>query len=199
LFSCTSGISHLLVHSRSVVHGDLSSLRGLIRVDIVHTYTSNIQANVPIRANGRAYIADLGLSRLLTALGGSTFATSYQAKGILRWAAPELFHLNVQVSGDEDNPPRIPPTPRSDIYSFGGIMLQVLTGKIPYHYYPRDGRILFALSQGETPKRPSGALVTDRQWTSIERCWMSVESRPSDDEVVGFTKNELVQVVLPQG
>ncbi|KIJ10920.1 hypothetical protein PAXINDRAFT_16143 [Paxillus involutus ATCC 200175] len=164
------GLQYL--HSQSVVHGDLSG------------------GNVLIRANGRACIADFGLSTLLTELGGSTFATSFQARGTLRWAAPELY-LNDQTSGDEENPPRVPPTPRSDIYSFGGIMLQVLTGKIPYHYYPRDERVLLALSQGETPRRPSGALATDRQWSLIERCWTSVESRPSDDEIVEFTENEL--------
>ncbi|KIJ07555.1 hypothetical protein PAXINDRAFT_54636, partial [Paxillus involutus ATCC 200175] len=89
--------------------------------------------NVFIRTSGRACFADFGVSTLLTAFGVTTFATSYQAKGTLRWAAPELLYLNVRVSGDEDNPPRVPPTPWSDIYSFGGIMLQVLTGKIPHH------------------------------------------------------------------
>ncbi|KAF9219700.1 hypothetical protein BS17DRAFT_788969 [Gyrodon lividus] len=62
--------------SRSVVHGDLSGL------------------NVLMHGNGRACIADFGLSMLLNELGGSTFSTSFQARGTLRWAAPELLHLN---------------------------------------------------------------------------------------------------------
>ncbi|KIJ10913.1 hypothetical protein PAXINDRAFT_16135 [Paxillus involutus ATCC 200175] len=156
------------------------------------------QSNVLVHDNGRACIADFGLSTLLTELEGSSFSTSFHARGTLRWAAPELLSLNVHVSGDEENIPQVPPTPRSDTYAFGGIMLQVLTGKIPYHYYPRDERVLLALSRGETPKRPSGAMVTDRRWAFIERCWTSVESRPSDDEIVEFAKNELVQVVLPR-
>ncbi|KIJ10918.1 hypothetical protein PAXINDRAFT_85289 [Paxillus involutus ATCC 200175] len=189
-----------ILHSRSVVHGDLSGVRGLISIGCIHTHTSNTQLNVLIRANGRACIADFGLSTLLTALGGSIFATTSPVGGTLRWTAPELLYLNVQVSGDEESIPRVLPTPRSDIYSFGTIMLQVLTGRIPYHYYPRDDRVWFALSQGEIPKRPSRTLVTDRQWSFMQWCWNPVGatgSRPCGDDVVEFIRNELVRDTLP--
>ncbi|KAF8842623.1 kinase-like protein [Paxillus ammoniavirescens] len=185
----------LLVHSQTVVHGDLSG------------------SNVLIYGNGRACIADFGLSTLLTALGEPTFSTSFKGKGTLRWAAPELFHLNAYVPGDEENLPRDPPTPQSDIYSFGGIMLQVcdylalpilvpqLRSGVDWKNtvsLPHDERVLIALSQGETPKRPSGGLITDDRRSSTERCWSSVDARPSDDEVVGFTRNEPTQCMLPQ-
>ncbi|KIJ09885.1 hypothetical protein PAXINDRAFT_86829, partial [Paxillus involutus ATCC 200175] len=150
--------------------------------------------NVLIRANGRACIADFGLSTLLTALGESTFATSFQAKGTVRWGSPELLCLNVEVSEDEEDLPTVLPTPQSDTYSFGGIMLQILTGKIPYHYYRRDQPVLIALSKGEIPKRPSRTLVTDKQWLFMQWCWNPLDatgSRPSDEEVVEFIKNEL--------
>ncbi|KIJ10915.1 hypothetical protein PAXINDRAFT_101856 [Paxillus involutus ATCC 200175] len=181
-YSRSSEISYLTVHSRSVVHGDLSG------------------SNVLIGANGRACIADFGLSTLLTAFGGSTFGSTSPAAGTLRWTAPELLYLNVEPSGDEENIPRVPPTPRSDIYSFGAIMLQVLTGKIPYHYYPREDRVWFALSQGEIPKRPSRTLVTDDQWSFMQWCWNpfdATHSRPSDDDIVEFTRNELARDLLP--
>ncbi|KIK92336.1 hypothetical protein PAXRUDRAFT_147566, partial [Paxillus rubicundulus Ve08.2h10] len=170
------GLQYL--HSQSVVHGDLSG------------------SNVLIRANGRACIADAGLSTLLTALGGPTFVTSFTRRGTLRWAATEL--LDLELPEDEENLPQVIPTPGSDIYSFGGIMLQVLTGKVPYHYYSRDEWVLLVRSKGETPKRPDEALVTQRQWAFIERCWASVESRPSSDESVEFAGNELIQTVSCQ-
>ncbi|KAF8839132.1 kinase-like protein, partial [Paxillus ammoniavirescens] len=165
-----------IVHFRSVVHGDLSG------------------ANVLIHADGRACISDFGLSTLLTEVGGSTFATSRQAEGTLRWTAPEL--LNPQVPQSEENPPPIVPMPHSDVYSFGRIVLQILTGKVPYYYYNRDMQVLYAISQGITPQRPSQALVTDRQWSFIQRCWApldAVESdpRPCDDDIVEFIRQEL--------
>ncbi|KIJ12551.1 hypothetical protein PAXINDRAFT_14630 [Paxillus involutus ATCC 200175] len=101
------------------------------------------------------------MSTLLTELGGPTFATFLHAGGALRWAAPEL--LDLRVSETEENSSEVVPTPRSDIHSFGGIMLQVLTGKVLYHYYSRETQVLHAISKGEIPKRPNQALVTDRQ------------------------------------
>ncbi|KAF9232252.1 kinase-like domain-containing protein, partial [Melanogaster broomeanus] len=178
--SCSHEISCVTVHSQSVVHGDLSGVR----------------SNVLIDDKGRACITDFGLSMLLTELGGSTFATSVQAGGTLRWAAPENLHLNTA-----ENIPKVSPTTRSDIYSFGRIMLQVLTGKIPYHYYPVDARVVLAISQGEDPQRPDLAEVTDRRWAFIQECWSTVDegqSRPSDEEVVEFTRDELVQMALSQ-
>jgi hypothetical protein len=74
---------------------------------------------------------------------------------------------------------------------------QVLTGKIPYHYYIREPQVLSAISKGMIPKRPGRELVTDRQWTFMQRCWMPVdgdESRPDDDEIVEFSVQELVEI-----
>ncbi|KAF9228825.1 kinase-like protein [Gyrodon lividus] len=176
---CDVAMGLRCLHSRFVVHGDLSGM------------------NVLIRDNGRACIADFGLFMFFTE---SKVSNSFQARGALQWAAPELLCLNFR-SGDEENLPKAPPTPRSDIYSFGRIMLQILTGEIPFHYYARDEEVLIALSQGEAPKRPSQALITDNRWSFIQRCWTSVdesELRPSDDEIVEFTRSELGQSVYPQ-
>lgn len=51
-------------------------------------------------------------------------ASTYQAKGTLRWIAPELFDIRGPENGDE-GAPKIFPTSESDIYSFAGIMLHV--------------------------------------------------------------------------
>ncbi|KAF8839148.1 kinase-like protein, partial [Paxillus ammoniavirescens] len=105
-----AGLQYL--HSRSVVHGDLSG------------------SNVLVDGNERACISDFGLSTLLTQLGGSTFATSNQSPGTLRWAAPELLEFH-EAEGEE-NPPHIIPSPGSDVYSFGRIMLQVCPISTPF-------------------------------------------------------------------
>ncbi|KAF8838103.1 hypothetical protein BDN67DRAFT_982753 [Paxillus ammoniavirescens] len=48
----------------------------------------------------------------------------FWARGKLRWAATEL--LDLELPEDEENPPqsKVVPTPGSDIYSFGEIVLQ---------------------------------------------------------------------------
>ncbi|KAF8122546.1 kinase-like domain-containing protein [Boletus edulis] len=173
LSNVASGLHYL--HSQSVVHGDLSG------------------SNILIRENGIACIADFGLSTLLTELGSPTFATSFRARGTLRWTAPELLDLEVPENGMEEESP-LAPTTQSDVYSFGGIVLQILSGKVPYHYYTREAQVVHAVSRGMTPRRPSCALVTERRWVFIQRCWSTVEivqSCPSSEEIVVFTEEEL--------
>ncbi|KAF8840941.1 kinase-like protein [Paxillus ammoniavirescens] len=170
-----AGLQYL--HSQSIVHGDLSG------------------SNVLVDANGRACISDFGLSTTLTELGGSSYATSSHAGGNLRWTAPEL--LDLHVLDDEGNPLHVVPRPLSDVYSFGRIMLQVLTGKVPYHYYTSDGRVLSAILQGIIPMRPNAPLVTDRQWRFMQQCWMPMDAgelRPRADEIVEFARQELVAI-----
>ncbi|KAH0833897.1 kinase-like domain-containing protein [Lanmaoa asiatica] len=169
------------VHSQSVVHGDLSG------------------SNVLIEANGKACIADFGLSTILDEIG-STFATSSTGKprGTLRWAAPEML----DPPNHEDVKTRhTGPTMKSDIYSFGSIMLQVcdvarialpftlmthtcdseqiLSGKVPYYYYLRDVQVVAAIVRGETPTQPDDPRVTENRWRFIQRCWSPVRERCS--------------------
>ncbi|KAF8839145.1 kinase-like protein [Paxillus ammoniavirescens] len=170
-----AGLQYL--HSRSVVHGDLSG------------------SNVLIDSNGRACISDFGLSTLLTQPGGSTFPPSQQRPGTLRWTAPELFDLPEPCGQDEL--PQIVPSPRSDVYSFGRMMLQILTGKVPFHYWTNEIQVMHAISRGVIPQRPRLELVTDRQWSFMQRCWMPLdggELRPCVDEIVEFVRQELVHI-----
>ncbi|KIJ14351.1 hypothetical protein PAXINDRAFT_100093 [Paxillus involutus ATCC 200175] len=167
-----AGLQYL--HSQCIVHGDLSG------------------SNVLIDGNETACISDFGLSTLLTKLGGSTYPTSSHAGGTLRWTVPDL--LDLQVPDDEET---LVPRPLSDVYSFGRIMLQVLTGKVPYYYYVSEGKVLSAILQGIIPMRPNPPLVTDRQWGFMQQCWMPVdvgESRPHADEIVEFARRELVEL-----
>ncbi|KAF8129314.1 kinase-like domain-containing protein [Boletus edulis] len=164
LNNVASGLQYL--HSCSVVHGDLSG------------------SNVLIHESGRACIADFGLSMLLTELGASTFATSFHTRGTLRWAAPELLDIEIPVDDMHRESPRVTPVTQSDVYSFGSVMLQILSGKVPYHYYMREMQVMHAISRGMTPTRPSSLLVTERRWMFIQRCWSVVDTRlrPSDHD-----------------
>lgn len=62
-----------------------------------------------------AVLSDFGLSRLMMELSLSTgLTTSDGPKGTHNYMAPELF---------EDERPR--PTPKSDVFAFGGLLLAV--------------------------------------------------------------------------
>lgn len=60
-----------------------------------------IQSNILIKKNGCAWITDFGLPTLLTELEGLTFATSFHARGTIRWMAPELLDLSMSDEAKE--------------------------------------------------------------------------------------------------
>ncbi|KAG1726257.1 kinase-like domain-containing protein [Suillus paluster] len=149
-------------HSNPVVHGDLTG------------------TNVLIGSDGTAYLADFGLSGTLTKLPGMTYLAKMSCRpGAVRWTAPELF-------SEEESDSAI--TTQSDIYSFGGIILQVLTGKVPWPHLNREAAILRkVIIEGEIHPRPDDDRVTDQQWNFMTRCWSQTPTnRPPAEEALQF-------------
>jgi len=176
-----SGLQYL--HSQSIIHGDISG------------------ANILVHDSGRACVADFGLSFVAIDIQESSLALTYQIKGTLCWTAPELFgtpELEDGGGNEDRGTPKTFPTAQSDVYSFGGIMFQVLTGKRPYHHLSRDQMVVLAISRGNHPKRPaSTAVVTDDQWAFMMQCWSFVATdRPSDAEMVAFVLEQLRESTL---
>ncbi|KIJ09096.1 hypothetical protein PAXINDRAFT_172637 [Paxillus involutus ATCC 200175] len=155
LFDIASGLRYL--HSQSVVHGAL------------HGH------NVLVDENGRACLTDFGLSVILQDFPGTSYLKSGVC-GALRYADPELVrrvHVDLQV---------VYPTKPSDVYSFGGLTLYVLTGKQPY-----EGIGAFLLSttilRGDRPPLPVS--ISPQFKSLIQRCWSPKEStRPSAEDII---------------
>ncbi|KAG1727215.1 kinase-like domain-containing protein [Suillus lakei] len=108
-------------------------------------------ANILIDEGGHARLIDFGLSTLVRPLLGQSYlaATSIQP-GAIRYAAPELF-----LSDDVCDLP----LEKTDIYSFGCVMFQILSGRHPWSEVKSEKpelRIVILMSQGRSPKRPNG-------------------------------------------
>ncbi|OAX34501.1 kinase-like protein [Rhizopogon vinicolor AM-OR11-026] len=164
LTSCFN--SSLAVHANNVIHGDLTG------------------PNVLIHSDGTACLADFGLSLVYSEVA-TTSAASWTSSlhGNIRWLAPELF-------GDPEDELPVRPSKYSDIYSFGGIMLQVLSSKIPY-YYLGEAALIQRIGNGIKPLRARYPSVSDKYWRFISLCWADVvESRPSVEEVVEWIVDE---------
>ncbi|KAJ3572232.1 hypothetical protein NP233_g3214 [Leucocoprinus birnbaumii] len=144
------GIKYL--HEKETVHGDIKG------------------ANILVLPNSSACIADFGLSTVVDeSIIRWTSTLTRKNGGTLRWEAPEL--LDDLPDGD---PPK--PTFKSDIYSIGSTMYEILTGRIPYHEFLREPIVLRKIVGGVSPTKPSIAEMealelTEEVWNLIEECW----------------------------
>jgi serine/threonine protein kinase len=165
----SAGLRYL--HSENVMHGDITG------------------ANILIDKGGHARLIDFGLSTIIQPLLGQSHlvATSIRP-GAIRYAAPELvlsddaFDLNL--------------VEKADIYSFGCVMLEVLSARPPWSEIicPRvEFRIVVMIAEGHRPQRPDGhPIIMDSDWNFIQKCLQSgPEFRPSADQVLDFVMHRL--------
>ncbi|KAJ7267294.1 hypothetical protein C8J57DRAFT_363158 [Mycena rebaudengoi] len=149
------------LHHNHVVHGDLKAI------------------NILVTPSRRACIADFGLSSIADVMTlRFTHSTMIAKGGTTRWQAPEL------LSGEHPN------HYGSDVYAFGCVCYEVLTGKAPFYEIQRDVAIIMKVIAGERPSRPisgSGAdpLLMNSLWTLLQDCWApNAENRPQATQIV---------------
>ncbi|KAF9265231.1 kinase-like protein [Marasmius fiardii PR-910] len=164
LVQIASGVSYLHNFIPPVVHGDLKA------------------GNVLIDSQGQAIITDFGLSKIMSdhiSSIGIRKPTSFFA-GSTRWMAPELVHAQA-----EDK--KIQVTTYSDIYAYGAVCIEVITGQLPYPYRTNDFSVVLDIIQGIKPYqrtmvlsqisalsfRECGSGVTSNElfWNVVEACW----------------------------
>ncbi|KAF8841068.1 kinase-like protein [Paxillus ammoniavirescens] len=163
LCEVASGLRY--IHHEGVVHGDLTG------------------SNILLDQHGRIFIADFGLAFVYIELDESTSVPSHVCAP--QWAASELF-----VHPDRELP-RLIPTTKSDIYSFGCIMWQVLSGQIPFPN-KSSSQVIILKFEGKDPldERPESLEV--EHWEFLQSSWLKqVEARPSAEEAFAFVEGQL--------
>jgi serine/threonine protein kinase len=103
--------------------------------------------------DGKIYpaIGDLGLCKPLNKVNDER-----NIIGIMPYMAPELFR-------------GLGNTKASDIYSFGIIMWEILTGERPYKDQPHDINLAFKILDGLRPTIPEG--TPDNYCNLMQKCW----------------------------
>ncbi|XP_073101059.1 uncharacterized protein [Elaeis guineensis] len=123
-------------------------------------------SNLLVDKNWTVKVGDFGLSRLKY----ETYLTTKTGKGTPQWMAPEVLRNE-------------PSDEKSDVYSYGVILWELVTEKIPWdnlNSMQVIGAVGFMNQRLELPKD------LDSQWGSIiESCWQSEPRlRPSFQELV---------------
>jgi serine/threonine protein kinase len=105
-------------------------------------------ANIRIDENGEPHVLDFGLAKVARGVEEASLMTlTGQFMGSLPWASPEQA---------EANPTKI--DIRTDVYSLGVILYQMLTGKFPYEVAGNMRDVLDRIMKAE-PARPSTVRV----------------------------------------
>ncbi|CAN1195071.1 Serine/threonine-protein kinase EDR1 [Linum perenne] len=164
-----NGYHELFSNSQSAVISPTPQARGM---NYLHHYNPPIihrdlkSSNLLVDKNWTVKVGDFGLSRLKH----ETYLTTKTGKGTPQWMAPEVLRNE-------------PSDEKSDIYSFGVILWEIATEKIPWdtlNSMQVIGAVGFMNQRLEIPKD------VDPRWSSIiESCWLSdPSSRPSFQELL---------------
>jgi hypothetical protein len=138
------------LHQKKVVHRDLKSTNILVKCD---EHDGHVYAKV----------ADFGLSK--TKESSCTYSNLTMDQGTTRWMAPELFgnfdqSVPIQVCQETQHPSlsneqisrRYPF--KVDIYSFGMVCYEILTGNIPFHNIIAMTELRTKIKDGLRPDLP---------------------------------------------
>ena len=171
LLQIAEGMDYL--HRRRVLHRDLKSANilvkcvKLVRVEFVH-----------------AKVADFGISK--TKERSITIHHPTWNRGTTRWMAPELIRANqYQTAGNSDNNvdngfamyPFL-----SDVFSFGMVCYEILTGNIPFAVVSQPNKVKKMITEGERPPLPPHCPPGLASMT--KKCWRAEpKERPSFAEI----------------
>jgi serine/threonine protein kinase len=153
------GMAHL--HSKNIVHGDLKPGNLLIRK--LEGEGQQVQVAV----------SDFGLSSIscvtLCSATMAAQATQSSSTGLSLWYSPPELLDNCSSKK----------TPAGDVYAFGIILFEILTGQLPYSVSQYDV-VLKNVLEGTRPAVPDGAQLPQGCQELMASCWdADPAARPS--------------------
>ncbi|KAF9641863.1 kinase-like protein, partial [Thelephora ganbajun] len=164
LYGAAQGLEYL--HGANLTHGDLKG------------------ANI-LMSNGtppRACLADFGFMTMVLDPNQPMSCSAQLEGGTVTFMSPELLmpsHFGIKDSV---------PTPQADVYAFGLVIYQVLTGELPFRHIRQTELGYSLITKGLRPDKPKNAAAigfSDSLWDFVERCWRgNRDLRPKVLEVV---------------
>ncbi|KAG8719924.1 Checkpoint kinase 2 [Ceratobasidium sp. 394] len=143
-------------------------------------------SNIMIDANGSVKLSLMN-SEPYIAFGrqpAPTPAYSSNWPKVSRWWSPDVFNNRVMLSRVEN-----------DIWAFGCVMLEVLTGTLPYSTFQEDESLVRHIQAGNTPDsglRRSSTLKLRKD--VVRRCWAT--PRPTTAHILNVLCDHLSREVL---
>ncbi|XP_009355586.2 serine/threonine-protein kinase STY46 [Pyrus x bretschneideri] len=122
-------------------------------------------ANLLMDENEVVKVADFGVARVISQSGVMTAET-----GTYRWMAPEVIEHK-------------PYDHKADVFSFGVVLWELLTGKLPYEYLTPLQAAVGVVQKGLRPTIPKN--TPPKLAELLEKCWQQdPKSRPDFLEII---------------
>lgn len=136
------------------------------------------QANILVNDDGTPCLADFGLSA--TCKNGASLTSALDGGGTIRWMAVEQFRRESGGPASSHGKGVVATEP-TDKWSFGMVVLELLTGDMPFPEIPADGAVMLALLDGKRPQRPGRAAarrgLSSVLWQWMHQCWSAHPSQ----------------------
>ncbi|KAF8506329.1 kinase-like domain-containing protein [Gautieria morchelliformis] len=149
-----------MAHGLAYMHG-----KGLVHGDIK-------SANVMIDEHGHPRLIDFGLAHFVDTHVDVDLPEGFS----VRWCAPELLQ------------PGAVSTPSSDVYAFASTVLELLSGRVPYHTL-KEWVVISEVMNGIPPSsfcgdffslpRVQGLVGAEALWELLQSCWLDAARRPN--------------------
>ncbi|GFY82038.1 leucine-rich repeat protein kinase family protein [Actinidia rufa] len=174
----------------NIILGTAKSLAHLHQMNIIHYNLKS--SNILIDTSGEPKVADFGLARLLPML--DRYVLSSKIQSALGYMAPEFACRTVKI------------TEKCDVYGFGVLVLEVVTGKRPVEYTEDDVVVLCdmvreALEQSDTEDcvdgRMQGKFPADEAIPVIKLGLICTSQVPSNRPDMGEVVNILELIRCP--
>ncbi|KDQ06582.1 hypothetical protein BOTBODRAFT_121337, partial [Botryobasidium botryosum FD-172 SS1] len=174
LAQIAQGLEYMHTRDPPIVHGDLKA------------------NNILISDDGSACLSDFGLSRTHVDSGSEATATLAASSQAAQAPAPAqitmAYHANFRWGAPEVLLDGACRTPASDIYSLGRLVVELLTGDVPFPGLA-DRAIILHVAAGRYDRPEDSDAVAcgldDEMWALILECWdRDPLKRPSASRVV---------------
>ncbi|QRV98719.1 cytochrome P450 family protein [Ceratobasidium sp. AG-Ba] len=156
------GLAYLHSHNPAIVHGGLNTRK------------------IYVTSDDKIKIGEFGLAESMANFSQRVPTVSFD--GLARWTSPERIQL--QAEGYEKTA-----SIQSDMWSFGCVLFEVLTGRLPYAKYKYDPKVIQRIVAREPPGDLAQVTLSSCTVTLqevIRKCWAEASQRASSVELLGL-------------
>jgi len=126
-------------------------------------------------------ISDFGMSKLSQS---GEYNLKEESKIPIKWSAPEILKIRKF-------------TKASDVWSYGVVLWEILSKKLPYQDIPNK-IVIEGIVKGKLSLEKPSEVFIEEFWNLIQNCWkIDLNERPTFEQIVK-TLSKLVKIVLKE-